>query len=90
MNLLFWILEIANFILLSIPFIVSLFMRTGRFLISKHGLYILCLAITITAFVLKVQCVDCYKIMMIASIPGIMILSDQMMKRLSRATEFNL
>ena len=50
----------------------------------------MCLAITVVAFIFKMQCIDYNKNMMIASIPGIMIVSDQMMRKLGRATEFNL
>lgn len=90
MNLLFWILEIANILLLGIPLWNRFFKKTRRVINTKYGLYFFCAAFTLISMVMWFQCEDCFKTLMIVVIPISMILTEGLIEKLVKVTEYNL
>lgn len=96
MNLLFWILEIANITLLGIPLWNRFFRKTRSFLqtkglhSTKYGLYIFCAAFTIISIVMKFQCDDCFKTLMVVVIPIGSIMAEGLIGKIVKVSEFNL
>jgi hypothetical protein len=96
MNLLFWILEIANITLLGIPLWNRFFRKTRNLLqtrslrSAKYGLYFFCAAFTIISIVMKFQCDDCFKTLMVVVIPIGSIMAEGLIGKIVKVSEFNL
>lgn len=90
MNLLFWILEITNVIILSLPLWLQAIKKTKSFLLSRQGVYFVGVITTFLGLMMKLECQDCYKTILVACIPMVLILSDFLIYRVVRASEHNL
>ncbi len=89
MNVLFWILQTINVLLLGIPLWVRAYYKT-RFFVSKYGLYLICAVVTGISMVMKFQSEDGHQTLMMVAIPIIIVVSENVTVRVVKATENNL
>ena len=86
----FWIVQIANIVLLGIPLWNRFYKKTRSMINTKYGLYFFCAAFTIISMVMKFQCEDCFKTFMIVVIPIGLILTEGLIEKLVKVSEYNL
>lgn len=90
MNVLFWILEVINVLLLGIPIWARFYNRSKKFFVSKYGLYFSILVVTGISMAMKYHDQDCNQTLMMVAMPVVIVFSENLTVRAIKATEINL